>query len=385
MSHETDAAPAAPPAATNKAPADLERAEAKRLLRELRSRAPKAYDDPRYHRRSLARLLLEEGAGEQRTRSEKAGELVELALGLATAMLRSSPEDPWLLRFAATAWLLVSSLHRLDGNLALAEAALPSAACYLSAAPERAELARYLRTAGLLRWEQGRLAEAEALLAAGGRTAEAGELAVEAVVAQALLGLLEAEQGDLEPAVPRLEQAVPALAAGGVHGPLAFTAGFNLAAGLARLGQPERAREALADARSFASRLKTEEEQTRARWLEGRALLAMGEGQAALRLLSAVEMTLLRERDLPNATVAWLDRAVAETQCGLTSPIRLPERARTLFPPWDGRDVAFAAFDRLASLALEPENVLAGVEALARAVRRKLRFRGFRVEAPPYV
>jgi hypothetical protein len=346
---------------------------------------------PRFHSPALVRRLLQKSHADQSRDPGRAEGLAKkaAAIGMALFAGRSEQDGAGPALLVGCAWCLIASARRLQGQLVEADSALTSASYFLAdaAGPPGREL--YLRTAGLLRWEQGRLDEAAALLGAASETTESrSDRPAAGAASRAILGLLAAERGEVERAVELLAGAVPALPAERPHLPLATSAGLTLAAGLAELGQEEPARRALEAARTLLAPLKRSEEAwTRAQWLEARARLWLGEATAARRLLDVVEEKLYRERHLGEATLAALDLALAQVEAGRldgAERLRKSPGQREELLRWGGGDVTRWAFQRLASQPAEPASLRAVVADLSRAVRRKLRFRGLRVEPPPF-
>lgn len=151
--------------------------------------------EKRFHRMDLLELLLDEGEAAVGEDPEKGRVLAALAVCLGSLAGMDCRElRPRLVR----AFCLEANAHRLEERLADAATALNSAQFFLPGSPR--ERALYYRELGLLRWEQGGLEEAAALLRHAAQAwAEEGHWR-EQGVCLVLLGLLHVETEDFSKA-----------------------------------------------------------------------------------------------------------------------------------------------------------------------------------------
>ncbi|MFL6261773.1 MAG: hypothetical protein ACJ76Y_18905 [Thermoanaerobaculia bacterium] len=138
------------------------RTEAERLFAELARAGPdeqrRWLGEERFRNVDLLDLLLEEGHAGQLADPARAERLSLLAARLAASLAADEPEASVAL---ARAYCLGANARRLGGDPAGADELLARAVLFLELASERAF---YSRIAALVRWEQGRLDEADALL-----------------------------------------------------------------------------------------------------------------------------------------------------------------------------------------------------------------------------
>lgn len=185
------------------------RGEAGKLLAELLripgSSRQTALQDPRFHRHDLLDLMLDRGEEAMTRDSGRATELALLAVWLGSA---GDPVDAGLRPRMVRAYCLEANARRLGRDFDGADRALDDATFFLpGGSPERGP---YCHALGLLRWEQGRVDEAAALLRHAARAhGEAGSR-TEQGACMVLLGLLYVEMGEIEKAPGPLVRGRPA-------------------------------------------------------------------------------------------------------------------------------------------------------------------------------
>jgi tetratricopeptide (TPR) repeat protein len=296
-------------------PADpVLRREIETLLAELlavpaKEREEAILQDRRFHRLDLLDLVLEEGEAKQGRGPGRTTNLAPLAVWLGSVVRPDARGlGPRLMR----GFCLDATARRLAGKLGAADDALDSASYFLSGEPE--DLGLYCRTLGLLRWEQGRLYDAAALLRQGAQAWGEARRRREQGACLILLGLvhLEAEQIAKAPGplfrglVSRKGQPPSRLSAQG---------SLSLALCLAMGGREEEARQV----RELAWQLHVMPEpceQAEVTWLEGRIAAHLGEAGEAERLLDTARAQLLAARRVIDAGLASLDLAAVYAQAG---------------------------------------------------------------------
>jgi tetratricopeptide (TPR) repeat protein len=373
------------------AAAALPEGATERLLEELLAKPPdqrrQALQETRFHSASLLAALLAQSQAAQPLTPERSDTLAALAGDLAIHLFRQEPDDEESALFQAQVGNLSGNARRLLGRWEGAEIALGSAAYSLAfiAGPswEGATFCRYL---GLLRWEQGRLDEAEALLRQAARLfRELGSCGEEAV-SRVLLGLLSLERD-------RAGSAVLLLQAGRADLPpendwLRVRAGLGLALGLAELGHADRAFQILEETcRSFPA-ITDERELARLPWLEGRVVARLGDGKEAEPLLDMARRSLIAEQNVADGTLCSLDLAAVWAGSGRRTEI--PKLLQDLEIAFQAEAEILEVIRRvsrqfLAEIAGISEVPPALVAEAAFTLRRIFRFRGYRVEALPFV
>lgn len=359
------------------------------LLSELLAMAPEdrieAVRKERFLSPFLLEMLLRRARGAQPDNPEESCSLAALATQLAWCLKERSAEDSDLWNPEMTrAVNLTGNARRLLGAWERAESVLTFTANDRACDGVDWESVSGCRYLGLLRWEQGRLLEAEALLRQAVRSF--GELVSppEEATTRALLGLLTAERGRPDRAVLLLQAARAALP--GERPWLCVQTGLGFALALAEAGDPGRARQALAETWRLYPTITGERELLRLHWLEGRLLDRLGDRADAEPLYRAVRGELLARANLADAAVCTQDLIVLLRGDGRSAEIPalcreieqiLPQDAK-LREAWRMVQAAFPAGARC-----EIPHPLAA-EA-ARLLRSLFRERGHRVEALPFV
>jgi tetratricopeptide (TPR) repeat protein len=341
--------------------------------------------DPRFWSADLLERLLEACQEAQPEDSERSEALAHLALQL-TGHLRTRTDELLSAMFFTRASVLRANALRLRGRLVEAEDALGRAAHFLLWPFESSDRAAYCRALALLRWEQGHLDEAEALLRQAARSFREYLLPQDAGACWALLGLLLLEHNRTEEAVRCLQTGRVTLAPA-ARPWLTVRSGLGLALALADLGQADRAQALLRETWRHYGRVRDEVEQARASWLEGKILYRIGRWEEAEAILFGVRDRFLAVKSLPEAALCSLDLAALLLESGRNA--ELPQLLSVLeqtFPAdpagLEGLRRAYHAF--LASLQGVkdlPRTVLGMAET---ALRRVLQFRGYRVERLPF-
>lgn len=176
-----------------------ERAEAERLFAGLFDLAPEtlgpALRRKRFRSAALVELFLEKSRAALPGDPERADALAMLG-GVVLGKLKAEGDRAMVPVLLSRISWLAGNARRLLGDDEQAESALASCNLALPAELHRVEHAFFLRALGLLRWEQGRSAEAAALLDFACRLF-AGHSAESEEATRALLGKLYTEVGKL--------------------------------------------------------------------------------------------------------------------------------------------------------------------------------------------
>jgi tetratricopeptide (TPR) repeat protein len=302
-----------------------------------------------------------------------------------TVRLHKPEEDGALIAvFMARAHCLAGNARRLIGSEVDAEIAFGNTAYFLARSPVSCDRAFYCRSLAVLRWEQGRIDEAVALLFHSAGIFEENGAVAEESTCLALAGLLYLEEGDAQRALAPLRTARL-----GMPAPcrpwLSIRSRLALALALADLGHLGRARWMRQEAWRLYSLLTSEDEQFHAHWLEGRICVRLGAWQEAFDLLDGVRARFTAAGLLPEAALATLDLALLLARSNRTPEIgALIESFAAAFGAVDGLDIALRglrSFPRDLETSRNPAEIAAGI---ASYLRRTFRFRGFRVEPLPF-
>ena len=361
-----------------------ERAEA--LFAELAGRAPEkrlwALKGRRFRDPALVELLLEKSREAQPAEPGEAITLATMAALLALRMCEPGGEGALMAVFLGRAHCLAGNAWRLVGNEAEAELAFGNTVSFLARSAGSCDRAFYCRSLALLRWEQGRIDEAVALLHHAARIFAENEAGHEEGTSLALLGLLYVEEGDPRRAVPPLRKA--RLSAEPGRRPwLAARARLALALALARLGHLGQSRWALREAWELFPLLDDCEELVHAHWLEGRICSLLGPAEEAEGLLDSVRVKFLDDGCLPEAALASLDLALHGVESGpAVGPLIAELQAR--FGTEDGADIALKGLRGFERSLQEGKPPRESADGIASFLRRTFRFRGFRVEPLPF-
>ena len=175
----------------------------------------KALHKARFRKPAFVELLLEKSREAQLVNPEQAEALALMAASVTVQLHKPNEDGALIAVFMARAHCLAG--NALLGSEADAEIAFGNTAYFLARSPVSCDRAFYCRALAVLRWEQGRIDEAAALLYhAAGIFEENGALGEEGTCL-ALAGLLYTEEGDA--------RAVPPLAVGPLAARLGARAG----------------------------------------------------------------------------------------------------------------------------------------------------------------
>lgn len=359
---------------------DRRRELAGRLFAELTGAPParqaELLREGRFQNLDLLDLLLESSQDAQPADPARAEDLSHLAARLAAILSENEPEAAAAL---PRAFCLGANARRLRRDLTGADAMLAKAAPFVEFPAERA---LYCRIAALVRWEQGRPDEADALLRHAARRFEEEGLFADEACCQGLLGLLQMEQDGLGDPLPALLDGWVEMSRE-IRPAVALRVGLSAAACLAERGQMDRARMKLREAWRLLAEVEDPRDQLRASWLEARVLGRLGDREEALQMLESVRMRLFLEPSPAEAAMVSIDLGLVLAESGRAGEIEsLAEALRKSFPEEAPLIVAAGGLLRFAELALDAEP---GLPALARhALSTMLRtFRAARLSLRP--
>ncbi|MEO6195199.1 MAG: hypothetical protein ABIS20_19445 [Thermoanaerobaculia bacterium] len=280
----------------------------------------------RFRNLDLLDRLLEESQDSQPADPPRAEEMAHLAGRLAATLAVEEPEAAAAL---PRAFCLGANARRLGGDVEGADAMLAKAAPFVEFSSERA---LYCRIAALVRWEQGRIDEAEALLRHAARLFAGEGLGGDDACCLGLLGLLQMEQ-------PGLGDPLPALLEGWsemgreIRPGIALRVGLSVAACQAGRGRADQARSTLREAWRLFAETKDAREMIRASWLEARVLGCLGEPAEALQILESVRQRLLAEPSPAEAALVSVDLGLLFAESGRAGEIEaLAGALRAAFP-----------------------------------------------------
>jgi tetratricopeptide (TPR) repeat protein len=353
------------------------------LLEELMAVPPgsrlEAIQEPRFRSLALLDFLLEESWASQFIDPGRAAELALLAAQLAMAFGAGEEEAVAAL---PRAFCLGANARRLDGRLKDAEALLARAVPFLAGCQDRAF---YCRILALLRWEQGRIEEADALLRYAAVLYASDGLDHEAGTCQMVLGLILLEKGRERDALFLLRRGWDKMDREG-HPLLAIHGGLILAAGLADASQRRRARGVLRETWRLFSHVTDPAEMARVYWLEGRALSRLGDHHEALNILESVRRQLAAEPSPAETALESLDLALALAESGRANEIEaVGEAVRSFFPGVAAVGYAANRISLLARLAESCDPLLRqAVHTTRITLRWSFRACGFRCKPLPF-
>lgn len=352
---------------------DRRRQEALRLFAELTSVPPTRQSEllrqARFQSLDLLDLLLESSQDAQPADPARAEELSILAARLAANLSEDEPEAAAAL---PRAFCLGANARRLRQDLAGADAMLAKAAPFVEFPGERAV---YCRIAALVRWEQGRIDEADALLRHAVHLFAEEGLAAEEACSLGLLGLLQMEQRGLGDPLSALLDGWVEMSRE-LRPTVALRVVLSAAVCLAERGQMDRARMKLREAWRLLTQVGDSRELLRASWLEARVLGRLGQREEALQMLESVRMRLFLEPSPAEAALISIDLGLVLAESGRAAEIEpLAEALRKSFPDEAPLIVAAGGLLRFAELALDAEP---GLPSLARHAMATM-LRTFRV------
>ncbi|HEX7183126.1 MAG TPA: hypothetical protein VF756_14895 [Thermoanaerobaculia bacterium] len=358
------------------------RSEADKLMDELMGepveRRRALLDEARFQTYDLVESLLEESQAAQIQDPERAVQSAEAAACLAAHL----PEDEYPVGSAvARAGYLWGNALRLAGAWEAADRVFADAASSLDDPFDRAVFCRGL---ALLRWEQGRLDEAMALLHHASSLFEEDELAAESADCLLLLGLIHAERGDpCQALFPLL--CARATADPGLRPWLSVRAGFTLAACYAEIGETKKARAALADTVRLYPLVRDADEVLCAFRLEAHVRARVGDPREAENLLEGLRRKLAEQSRVPELALVSIDLALVLAESGREGEIgRMAEEIESRNFARPGGDLAAHALRKLATEIRLGRDPRATAVNAATHLRRTLRSRGLRVEPLPF-
>jgi len=330
--------------------AQRRRRTAEQLQAELLAGPPETWRarlaDQRFHNQDFFEYLLELCHQTLPFNPWRGFEVSEMALELGGLLSEAAPEAAPV-ETLCRALCLGSHARRLIGEPARAEVLLIRAA-YLADDP--AARGFFCRAYGLLRWDQGRMEEATALLhQASRRYGELGDTGEEAIC-EALLGLLYNEEGELARAESALRRARSGLVSRS-QPRLAAQVRLALARCLALTDRKADARTVRESAWSLYSCIPMAEAMCALLWLEAQVADAMGDLADAESLLDSVRRKFLAKDFLPEATLATiqLSRVLIRQGRGVETPALTAE----LTERFGGRQEFALALTALGFLAEE--------------------------------
>ncbi len=337
------------------------RQAASRLFAELAgvppARQAELLRQERFQDLDLLDLLLESSQDAQLGDPARAEDLSLLAARLAADL---SEEEPEAAAALPRAFGLGANARRLRRDVTGADAMLAKAAPFVEFPGERA---LYCRIAGLVRWEQGRVDEADALLRHAVRLFAEEGLVAEEACALSLLGLLQMEHRGLGDPLPALLDGWVEMSRE-LRPAVALRVVLSSALCLAERGQMDRARMKLREAWRLLSQVTDSRELLRASWLEARVLGRLGQREEALQMLESVRTRLFLEPSPAEAALVSIDLGLVLAESGRAAEIEpLAEALRKSFPGEAPLLVATGGLLRFAELALDAEP---GLPSLAR-------------------
>jgi tetratricopeptide (TPR) repeat protein len=288
--------------------------QAKLLFEELMQAGALPLAEPRFRNPDLLELVLEEA----RNRQVEEPAIAQKLAALARHLIKMLTGEAEVRTASVRAMCLEANARRLQRDLDGAANTLAIVAPILEFATERA---LYCQTMALIRWEQGRMDEAEALLARALYLYTLEESEYELADCQALLGLLREEERSLGDPTFSL---VAAWATLRPNSPpyLLVRVALALAVVYAEQNQIVLARRNLNDAQELFVHLKRQKDRLYAHWAEARALALLGDREEARHLLEFVGQGLWEVGDTAGSLVSAVDLLVLLAEVGDHEAIR---------------------------------------------------------------
>ncbi len=361
----------------------LQRETAERLFAELMQTPPGrrlgVIRQSRFRSLDLLDLLLEVSHARQLAEPACAAELARLAVRLAHLFGAGDEEAAAALPHA---YCLGANARRLESRRQTADLLLAKAVPFLAGLPDRAF---QCRTLALLRWEQGRIDEAEALLQHAACLFATDGQDREVSLCLMLLGLVLLEEGGHGDTLSLLADGWAEMDRDGQPF-VALKGGLALAACLGEVKQGERARGVLREAWKLYSRIADPEEMVRVYGWEGRALARLGDLDEVLHVLESVRQKLLAEPSPAEAALVSLDLTLALAESGRAKEIEaLAGTLETYLPRVPALALAAGKIRLLARLAARGEPRLReAADATAVTLRRMFRACGLRLRPLPF-
>jgi tetratricopeptide (TPR) repeat protein len=354
-----------------------------RLFAELMQASPgqrlEVVQQERFRNLYLLERLLEESHAGQLVEPARAAELARLAVRLAGLFDEGDEEAAAAL---PRAYSLGANARRLQGRLQAADTLLAKAVPFLTGPIERAF---YCRTLALLRWEQGRADEAQALLQHAMCLYGLEGMDHEVGACLTILGFVLLEEGGRGDPLGVLARGWAEMDRD-ERPHLALRGGLALAAMLAQAGQGERASGVLKESWQLFSRVAEPAEMLRIYAWEGRVLARLGEREEAAHVLESVRRQLMEEPNPAEAALVSLDLALVLAESGRAEEIEpLAEALWSSFPKLPVMLVAAQHLSAVAILAREGEPRLREAAfKTATTLRRMFRACGLRIKPLPF-
>jgi tetratricopeptide (TPR) repeat protein len=324
------------------------RQTAEQLMAELFNSPPKIWrsrilGEVQFHSQDLLERLLEVCHGALPFEPRRAAEVSKVALDLGHLLGQKAPNTA-AVESMCRALCLGGHALRLLGDHQQADGLLARVAMFTADPSGRGF---FCRAYALLRWDQGRTEEAEALLLQAHRRYQELEDVGEEGVCAALLGLLYCEVGDWDLAETALLKARSALVAR--QSPwLSAHADLALARCHALANRKAEAQELRQTVSSLYPSVPIKEALVSLLWREAQAAEALGDLAEAGRLLGAVRRSYLDRRCLPEATLTTLQLSwVLACQGRTGETVALAAKLKEVFREHPGFDVSWGALQRL--------------------------------------
>lgn len=305
-------------------------------------------DEERFRSSAFLDLLLEECYRALPFDPVRADEIIEAATILGRYFEQEGTTDPeFELERRCRAYCLLATGRRLLRDHQRAAIFFKQVA-FMDV--RRQARALFCRSFALLRWDQGRLEEASALLHQAARRFREEKCNREEGTCLALAGLLALEQVAISEARELLRAALPYLDA---ESRPWLTCAATLALALCLLEQGFAVGE-VHTTRKQAWRLYAgiphEEALVGLHWLEGRVAAGLGDTGDAEPLLDSVRRKFLTARRLPEATLATLDLGEVLAETGRqTEIVSLVEELANTFEGRPGLDLALGTLRNFAA------------------------------------
>ena len=342
------------------------------------------FADPRSYRADLLEHLLVQSRDFQLTRPDEAAGLADLAISIAERI----HDDPDTKRSGLIrARCLSANAYRLARLLDLAEETCSRTSELLDLMPDYDEAHRavYCRTLALLRWDEGRLDEALALLRQASSLYRDEKEKVEWRTCSFLLALLYEEMGLLEGVMAAIGPFLGDWFEPGCRPWLTSRAMLTFAATAVAEGRLF-ALSALDEGVRFQGHVSDTHEQLRLFALEGRARARLGFFDEAVQMIEAVRRQFLRDERLVDLTLSSLDLLALQVamgqQPGIDELLRDIECLRQPQPIYV--ELASAALDRFVAWIAGDKDPWGSQRVAATWYLQALRFRNLHPYPIPF-
>ncbi|HEX4965508.1 MAG TPA: hypothetical protein VF173_32155 [Thermoanaerobaculia bacterium] len=338
---------------------------------------------PEYRRLGLVEILLERSRSLQLAYPGLAKTLACVAGAVAAQIVDPTEDNSRVSVYLARAHYLMGNAWRLLGNPAEAEISYANIVYHFAYSSVSLDRAYYCRSLALLRWEQGRLDEAGALLARASQRFQESGPREESGTTLALLALLELEGQDAQ-AHAALTRALDEMDL--ERRPwLTVRVALALAWILASREQPDPALAVLQEVWRLAPRISDPDQRLCMRWWEGRVLFRLGDEHDAAGLLGCARRSYLEERRVPEAALASIDAMLGLAEAGKADEASpLADEMAIRLGSENGGDVALSVVRGFQRDLTTQRNLRDCAAAHSATLRRILRFRGFRIDPLPF-